>query len=140
MITRRDLLAAGAALAALPARAQQAPTQADLLRFDPLGQLTLIHITDIHAQLMPMRFREASTNLGVGDARGQLPHLTGADFLRAFDMPPGTAMAHALTDLDYVALARRFGPMGGADRIATIVKAIRAERPGRTILLDGGDT
>jgi len=140
MITRRDLLAAGAALAALPARAQQAPSQADLLRFEPLGQVTLVHITDIHGQLMPMLFREASTNLGVGEARGQVPHVTGEDFLRAYDLPRGTALSHALTDVDYADLAKRFGPMGGADRIATIVKAIRAERPGRTILLDGGDT
>jgi len=140
MITRRDLLAASAALAALPARAQQAPTQADLLRFEPLGEVTLIHITDLHAQLMPMLFREASTNLGVGEARGQPPHITGEAFLRAFDLPRGSALAHALTDVDYVDLARRYGPMGGADRIATIVKAIRAERPGRSILLDGGDT
>ena len=141
MITRRDLLAAGAALAALPARAQQAPTQADLLRFEPLGQVTLIHVTDIHGQLMPMLFREATTNLGVGDARGQPPHITGETFLRAYDLPRGTALAHALTDVDYVDLARRFGPMGGADRIATIVKAIRAERPATDyLLLDGGDT
>ncbi|MBR0682653.1 thiosulfohydrolase SoxB [Roseomonas eburnea] len=140
MITRRDLLAAAAALAALSARAQQAPTQAELLRFEPLGQVTLIHITDIHGQLMPMLFREASTNLGVGEARGQVPHVTGEDFLRAYGLPRGTAMAHALTDVDYVDLARRYGPMGGADRIATIVKAIRADRPGRTLLLDGGDT
>ncbi|UPY35584.1 thiosulfohydrolase SoxB [Sediminicoccus sp. KRV36] len=140
MITRRDLLAAGAALAALPAHAQQAPTQADLLRFEPLGQVTLIHITDIHGQLMPMGFREASTNLGVGTARGLAPHITGAAMLGAYDVPRGTAMAHALTDLDYTELARRFGPMGGADRIATVVQAIKAERLGRTILLDGGDT
>jgi S-sulfosulfanyl-L-cysteine sulfohydrolase len=140
MITRRDLLVAGAALAALPARAQRAPSQADLLRFEPLGQVTLVHVTDIHGQLMPMLFQEATTNLGVGEARGQPPHITGEAFLRAYDLPRGSALAHALTDVDYVDLARRFGPMGGADRIATIVKAIRAERPGRTILLDGGDT
>jgi sulfur-oxidizing protein SoxB len=140
MITRRDLLAASAALAALPARAQEAPSQADLLRFNPLGQVTLIHVTDMHGQLMPMHFREATAKFGVGEARGQPPHLTGEAFLRAYDLPRGGAMAHALTDVDYVDLARRFGPMGGADRIATIVKAIRAERPGRTLLLDGGDT
>ena len=140
MITRRDLLVAAAALAGLPAQAQTAPSQAELLRFAPLGQVTLIHITDIHGQLMPMNFREAATNLGVGEARGLVPHLTGEALLRHFDLPRGSPMAFALGDLDYAELARRFGPMGGADRIATIVKAIRAERPGRTLLLDGGDT
>ncbi|MDW8398395.1 MAG: thiosulfohydrolase SoxB [Acetobacteraceae bacterium] len=140
MITRRDLLAAAAALAALPARAQQAPTQDELLRFRPLGHVTILHTTDLHAQLTPMFFREPETNLGVGEARGVLPHITGEAFLRAFDIAPGSAMAHALAHTDFAALARRFGPMGGVDRIATVLKAIRAERPDRTLLLDGGDT
>ncbi|HYF08462.1 MAG TPA: thiosulfohydrolase SoxB [Acetobacteraceae bacterium] len=140
MISRRDLLAAGAAMAALPARAQTLPSQSDLLRFDPTGQVTLIHITDIHGQLLPMHFREAAVNTGVGEARGQVPHITGEALLREYGIPAGSPMAHALTHLSFADLALRYGPMGGADRIATVVKAIRAERPGRTILLDGGDT
>jgi S-sulfosulfanyl-L-cysteine sulfohydrolase len=140
MITRRDLLVASAALAPLaPARAQ-APNQAELLRFAPLGQVTLIHMTDLHGQLVPMFFREASAKIGVGEARGRLPHITGEAFLAEFGLARGTPFAHALTDLDFADLARRFGPMGGADRMATIIKAIRAERPGRCLLLDGGDT
>lgn len=144
MITRRDLMAAAAALAAAgqggSAFAKGLPSQQELLRFAPLGQVTLLHLTDLHAQLVPMHFREPTTNIGVGEARGQLLHLTGEALLAHFRVPPGTPMAHALTDLDFDVLARRFGPMGGLDRIATIVKAIRAERPGRTLLLDGGDT
>ncbi len=144
MITRRDLMAAAAALAAAgqggSACAQGLPSQQELLRFAPLGQVTLLHLTDLHAQLVPMHFREPTTNIGVGEARGQLPHLTGEALLAHFRVPPGTPMAHALTDLDFDVLARRFGPMGGLDRIATLIKAIRAERPGRTLLLDGGDT
>ena len=140
MITRRDLLVASAALAPLaPARAQ-APNQSELLRFAPLGQVTLIHMTDLHGQLMPIFFREASAKIGVGEARGRLPHITGEAFLAEFGLARGTPFAHALTDLDFADLARRFGPMGGADRMATIIKAIRAERPGRCLLLDGGDT
>jgi sulfur-oxidizing protein SoxB len=144
MISRRDLLAAGAALATLPgggrALAQGLPSQEELLRFAPLGQVTLLHVTDMHAQLVPMHFREPSSNIGVGAARGQLPHLTGEALLAHFRIARGTPMAHALADTDFDELARRFGPMGGMDRIATIVAAIRAERPDRTILLDGGDT
>ncbi len=102
--------------------------------------MTILHTTDLHAQLLPMFFREPETNLGVGEVRGVLPHITGEAFLRAFDIPGGSALAHALTHLDFAVLARRFGPMGGVDRIATVLKAIRAERPGRTLLLDGGDT
>jgi S-sulfosulfanyl-L-cysteine sulfohydrolase len=148
MLTRRDLLqtslAAGAAFGAMGswsrAAAQQRLTQDELLRFEPTGQVTLIHIADLHAQLVPIHFREPSWNIGVGEARGQPPHITGAKFLERFGLAPGSAAAHALTDQDFTALARSYGRMGGLDRIATIVKAIRAERPGRTLLLDGGDT
>jgi 2',3'-cyclic-nucleotide 2'-phosphodiesterase (5'-nucleotidase family) len=34
---------------------------------------------------------------------------------------------------------RTYGRMGGLDRVATVVKAIRADRPD-ALLLDGGDT
>ena len=140
MITRRDLLAASAALAPLARVGAEAPSQAELLRFAPVGQVTLIHMTDLHGQLMPMFFREAAAKIGVGEARGRLPHITGEAFLAEFGLARGTALAHALTDLDFADLAKRFGPMGGVDRMATIIKAIRAERPGRCLLLDGGDT
>jgi sulfur-oxidizing protein SoxB len=140
MITRRDLLAAAVALAPLGRTAAEVPSQAELLRFAPLGQVTLIHITDLHGQLMPMFFREASAKIGVGEARGRVPHITGEAFLTEFGLARGMALTHALTDLDFADLAKRFGPMGGADRMATIIKAIRAERPGRCLLLDGGDT
>jgi sulfur-oxidizing protein SoxB len=140
MITRRDLLVASAALAPMTRAKAEAPSQAELLRFAPLGQVTLIHITDLHGQLMPMFFREASANIGVGEARGKLPHITGPDFLAEFGITRGTALAHALTHLDFAALAKRFGPMGGVDRMASIIKSIRAERAGRVLLLDGGDT
>ncbi|MCA3322833.1 MAG: thiosulfohydrolase SoxB [Roseomonas sp.] len=140
MITRRDLLAASAALAALSVAKADAPSQTELLRFTPLGQVTLIHITDLHGQLMPMFFREASAKIGVGEARGRPPHVAGEAFLAEFGLARGTPLAHALTDLDFTDLARHFGPMGGVDRMATIIKAIRAERPGRCLLLDGGDS
>jgi sulfur-oxidizing protein SoxB len=142
MITRRDLAAAVLALAAAGrgAAAQSLPSQEELLRFQPLGQVTLLHLTDLHAQLPPMHFREPGTNIGVGEARGRLPHLTGEALLAEFGIPRGSAMAHALADLDFDSLAARFGPMGGVDRLATLIAAIRAERPGRVLLLDGGDT
>ncbi|PWS37343.1 thiosulfohydrolase SoxB [Falsiroseomonas bella] len=144
MLSRRDLMAAGAALAALgahgPARGQTRPTQADLLRFDAVGQVTLVHVTDLHAQLVPMYFREATTNVGVGEARGVVPHLTGRALLDHYRIPVGSPMAHALAYVDFDRLARAYGPMGGLDRIVTLIKAIRAERPGNTLVLDGGDT
>ena len=109
------------------------------MQFDDFGNVTLIHITDLHAQLKPIWFREPEINLGVGEAKGQVPHVTGADFLKMFNLQPQSPEAYALTYEDYVALGKTYGRMGGMDRVATVVKAIRAARPD-AILLDGGDT
>ena len=147
MISRRGFFQAAAALSLAQggglraAAAAQAVTQADLLRFQPLGQVTLLHLTDLHAQLQPILFREPSVNLGVGEAKGRPPHLTGAAFRAAFGVAVGSPDDYALTSDDFVALAREYGRMGGLDRIATLVRAIRAEREAdRVLFLDGGDT
>lgn len=121
--------------------AQQKLSEADLLRFDPLGTLTIVHITDIHAQLMPLYFREPSINLGVGEVKGQPPHLTDAEFRAHFKIAAGSADAYALTADDFTALAKNYGRMGGMDRMARVINAIRAERGAdKVLLLDGGDT
>jgi sulfur-oxidizing protein SoxB len=149
MISRREFLTAATAAALLTSggagalgrvAAQGRLSQADLLAFEPLGNVTLVHLTDIHAQLVPLHFREPSINIGVGENRGLVPHVTGEEFLRIFKIDAGSALAHALTHADFTELARSYGRMGGLDRIATIVKAIRAERDGKMLLLDGGDT
>jgi sulfur-oxidizing protein SoxB len=146
MLTRRHFLQAASAAAALlgPGRlaraaAQQRLTQDDLLRFAPVGQVTLLHFTDTHAQLNPVYFREPSWNLGVGEDRGKVPHLTGKAFLKRYDLAPGTAEAYALSSDEFVRLARSYGRLGGIDRLATLIKAIRAERADNVLLLDGGD-
>jgi sulfur-oxidizing protein SoxB len=146
MISRRAFVQLAAATAAvLPmswarALAQQQLTQAELLRFDPVGNVTLLHVADIHGQLKPVYFREPSTNLGVGEAKGLVPHLTGRALLDLYKIPMGSAAAYALSSEDFVALAKSYGHIGGLDRIATIIKAIRAERGERVVFLDGGDT
>ena len=121
--------------------AQQNLSESELLRFDALGNITLLHVADIHGQLLPVYFREPSVNLGVGEARGQPPHLTGMDFLRRFGIPEKSASAYALTDLDFATLAKSYGRIGGFDRLATVVKHVRGERGNEKVLfLDGGDT
>jgi sulfur-oxidizing protein SoxB len=143
MLTRRDLLQAAASLGAFGAGAawgREAVRQEDLLQFEPLGQVTLLHFTDIHAQLSPIHFREPAVNIGVGEQRGVPPHLTGKHLLAEYGLPPETAAAYALGSERFLDLARDYGRMGGVDRMATLIRAIRAERPGRTLLLDGGDT
>ena len=120
---------------------QQQLTQDDLLSFNAKGQVTLLHLTDIHGQLKPVFFRPPSENFGVGDFEGIPPHLVGQDFLQHFTIEPGTPLAYAHTMVDYETLARAYGRLGGLDRTATLVKAIRAERgEDAVLLLDGGDT
>ncbi|MEJ7928904.1 thiosulfohydrolase SoxB [Ramlibacter sp. AN1015] len=108
----------------------------DVPRF---GNVSLLHMTDCHAQLRPIHFREPSVNLGVGDMKGRLPHLVGEHLLKVAGVPPGTAQAHALTYLDFDKAARRYGKVGGFSHLCTLVKRMKASRPG-ALLLDGGDT
>lgn len=137
-------LAAGVMLAGAGRASSQALSgsirQDDLLQFEPMGQVTLLHTTDIHAQLNPIYFRESSTNLGVGAAKGRAPHLTDRAFLSQFAIDPGSLRAYMLTAGDHEMLARAWGRVGGMDRMATLVRAIRAERgDDKVLLLDGGD-
>jgi sulfur-oxidizing protein SoxB len=143
-VTRRDLLtliAVGGILEASSPRALAAALEPDrLMGFEPLGNVTLLHMTDAHATLLPVYYREPDTLIGVGDEAGRPPYLTGEAFLRFYGLTRGTAEAYAMSCLDFAALAARFGRMGGYAHVATLVKRVRAERPGKTILLDGGDT
>jgi len=119
--------------------AQQTLSQSDLLQFDTFGNVSLIHITDIHAQLKPIWFREPQINIGVGENSGQVPHITGADFRKLYGIDDGSASHYALSYDDFSALGQAYGRMGGMDRVATVVNSIRADRPD-ALLLDGGDT
>ncbi|MFV1600369.1 MULTISPECIES: thiosulfohydrolase SoxB [unclassified Phaeobacter] len=149
MISRRDFLQVSMAASALfgasgfgswaRLAAQQKLTQDQLLQFDTYGNISLIHVTDIHAQLKPIYFREPSVNLGVGENKGHVPHITGADFRKAYGIADGSPSAYALTYNDFASLAQGYGRVGGLDRVATIINAIRADRPD-ALLLDGGDT
>jgi sulfur-oxidizing protein SoxB len=103
------------------------------------GNVSLLHMTDSHAQLMPIHFREPSCNIGIGAARGQPPHLVGEHLLKFYGIRPDTREAHALTSLDFVEASHRYGKVGGYAHLATLVKRLRASRPG-ALLLDGGDT
>ncbi len=105
----------------------------------PFGNVSFLHYTDCHAQLLPAWFREPSVNLGIGAAKGRPPHLVGERLLEAFGVAPGTREAHAFTSLDFEAAARTYGRVGGFAHLATLVKRLRAARP-HALLLDGGDT
>ncbi len=149
MISRRDFLQVGMAASAIVGAsgfgnwarlaAQQSLSQDQLLQFDTYGNVSLIHVTDIHAQLKPIYFREPSVNIGVGANKGAVPHITGADFRKAYGIADGSPSHYALSAGDFSSLAKGYGRVGGLDRVATVINAIRADRPD-AILLDGGDT
>lgn len=144
-LSRREFLgvlasasAAGMALGA-HADADAATAEAALYDVPAFGNVCLLHMTDCHAQLKPIRFREPSVNLGLGTMNGQWPHLVGEKLLKAAGIAPGTALAHAFTYVDFEKAARRYGKVGGFAHLATLVKRLKASRPG-ALLLDGGDT
>lgn len=132
---------AGAAglLPGSPRAAARQPSQ--VYEVPKFGNLRLLHITDTHAQLNPVYFREPNVNIGVGPAAGKPPHLVGAAFLEHFGIAPGGIEAHAFTFLDFAEAAQRFGRVGGFAHLKTLVARLRAEAgEGNSLLLDGGDT
>ncbi|GAB6043313.1 thiosulfohydrolase SoxB [Endothiovibrio diazotrophicus] len=141
-ISRREFLqmlaAAGAAGFALPGVASAA-AKSDPYELAPFGNVSLLHYTDCHAQLLPVWFREPNINLGVAGMRGNAPHLVGEKFLAKYGIRPGTREAHAFTYLDFTAAAKKYGKVGGFAHLSTLVKRLKASRPG-SLLLDGGDT
>jgi sulfur-oxidizing protein SoxB len=145
MMDRREFLQvlAVAAAAGLPIASRDAlaatPASAKMYELPRFGNVHFLHFTDCHAQLLPIYFREPSVNLGIGDAAGQPPHLVGEHLLKHYRIPARTPEAHAFTYLDFVEAARTYGKVGGFAHLSTLVKRMKATRPG-ALLLDGGDT
>ncbi|MGE5338677.1 MAG: twin-arginine translocation signal domain-containing protein, partial [Gemmatimonadota bacterium] len=131
--------AAGLPLAARDVLAQQPGAAERMYELPRFGNVHLLHFTDCHAQLKPIYFREPSVNLGVADARGKAPHLVGEYLLKQFGIAPNTPDAYAFTFLDFEAAARTYGKVGGFAHLATLIRRLKAGRPG-ALLLDGGDT
>jgi sulfur-oxidizing protein SoxB len=144
-ISRREfvkLLGFAGAAGMLPRSVFAAMRQpSDLYEVPKFGNVSLLHITDVHAQLNPIYYREPNVNLGVGSAMGQVPHLVGDPLLKHFGIAPGGIEAHAFTFLDFDAAAVKYGKVGGFSHLRTLVKRVRDSRgPGNSLLLDGGDT
>ena len=128
-------LAAGLSLPTLGRKSFAATENYDIPR---KGNVHLMHMTDVHAQLMPIYYREPQVNIGLYAARNRAPHLVGKSLLDAYGLKPGGRDAHAFTYLDYIASAQQYGKVGGFAHISTLVQRIKANRPG-ALLLDGGD-
>jgi S-sulfosulfanyl-L-cysteine sulfohydrolase len=141
-IRRRDFikLTGAAALAPVLPRLARAADNAGVYDFERFGNARILHLTDTHAQLMPVYFREPSVNLGIGAMTGKPPHLVGRAFLDRFGIKPDSADAYAFTFLDFEKSAARFGRLGGFAHLKTLIDRLRNDAgAGRALLLDGGD-
>jgi len=141
-IRRRDLLKVTglAALSAGLPRIARSADSASVYDIEKFGNARILHITDTHAQLRPMFFREPSVNLGVGEMQGKPPHLVGKAFLERFGIRPDSADAYAFTSVEFEKAAGRFGKLGGFAHLKTLIDKLRGDvGQDRSMLLDGGD-
>ncbi|MEY4083078.1 MAG: Trifunctional nucleotide phosphoesterase protein YfkN precursor [Pseudomonadota bacterium] len=144
-LNRREfmgVMAAGAAAGMFSSwgeAAAAASKAGKLYELPKFGNVSFLHFTDCHAQLMPVYFREPNVNLGVGSMQGQVPHLVGEALLKKYGIPLQSPLAHAYTYLDFEKSAKAYGKVGGFAHLATLVKMMRASRP-QAFLVDGGDT
>ena len=132
------IAAAGGMLLDAPT-AIAAPSASKLYDIPRFGNVHFLHFTDCHAQLKPIYFREPNVNLGVGEAVGRMPHLVGEHLLKHIGVRPNTPEAYAFSYLNFEKAAQTYGKVGGFAHLATLVKRMKASRPG-ALLLDGGDT
>ena len=141
-LRRRDLLTLTAAAALSPAllRWARGADNPSLYEIERFGQARILHMTDTHAQLNPVYFREPSVNIGIGAMQGKPPHLVGRALLDRYGLRPDSADAYAFSCLDFERSAARFGKLGGFAHLKTLIDRLRGEAgPGRALLLDGGD-
>jgi S-sulfosulfanyl-L-cysteine sulfohydrolase len=141
-LSRREFssILTAAAVAGFPL-AREASAQEAAINYNvpKTGNIHLLHMTDCHAQLLPIYFREPSANIGIAGMWGRVPHLVGEHLVKYAAMQAGSALSHAHTYLDFERAAKQYGKVGGFAHIATLVKQLKASRPG-ALLLDGGDT
>jgi sulfur-oxidizing protein SoxB len=141
-IRRRDFLkvAGAAGLSGTLPRLARSAESAGVYDLERFGNARILHMTDTHAQLRPVYFREPSVNVGIGAMQGNPPHLVGKAFLDRFGIRPDSADAHAFTCIEFEKGAARFGKLGGFAHLKTLVDRLRSDvGAGRSLLLDGGD-
>src|ERR1700758_608813 len=141
-IRRRQFLKlSGAALLSSGlSRVARAADSASVYDIERFGNARILHLTDTHAQLTPVYFREPSVNIGIGQMKGRPPHLVEKAFLNRFGIREDSADAYAFTSLDFEKSAPRFGKLGGFAHLKTLIEHLRTDvGEARSLLLDGGD-
>ncbi len=143
-INRREfaqMMAFAGVAGLLPGCVTRPESISEFYKLSNFGNARLLHMTDCHAQLNPVYFREPSVNLGIGNSFNKVPHLVGQHFLNHFNIQANSNMAHAFTSLDFVSAAKTFGKVGGFAHLKTLVDQLRGNYGiEKTLLLDGGDT
>ena len=105
------------------------------------GNARFLHITDTHAQLLPVHFREPSVNLGFHSNFGKPPHVVGHHFNKRYGIKSNSRAEFALSSVNYIENANRFHKIGGFSQIKTMADYLRNSfGADRTLFLDGGDT
>ncbi|MHB1644931.1 MAG: thiosulfohydrolase SoxB [Candidatus Acididesulfobacter diazotrophicus] len=133
-ITRRDFIKSTALLAGATAI-----NPVNLLKFKPVGNLTITWNSDSHAHLKPVLYREPSVNIGPHLMNGRPGHLVGDAFNLYYDINPDSAMGYFCSYVDFVKHEKQYGLMGGYAHMASVFNKIKAERHNKTIQLDTGD-
>lgn len=113
----------------------------DYYKLKPFGNARLMHMTDSHAQLLPVYFREPSVNLGLFENFGKPPHIVGEKFLEYYGIKGNKRLEYAYSCVDFEKHAKVMGRTGGFAQIKTVVDFLRGSfGSDKTLLLDGGDT
>lgn len=122
-------------------KAAAAKASAEIYNQPMKGKVRLLHITDTHAQLKPIYFREPNVNLGTGPAFGKLPHVVGTKLLKEIGVKEGTPLAHAFTYINFQEASETYGKVGGFAHVKTLLDKLREQAGGRenTLTMDGGD-
>jgi len=146
-LSRREFVYMMAALGAAPVfanshtRMTNTNNLEDYYKLKPFGNARLMHMTDSHAQLLPVYFREPSVNLGFFENLGKPPHIVGEKLLDYYGIKGNARLEYAYSCVNFEKHAKAMGKIGGFAQIKTVVDFLKnsfgAEK---TLLLDGGDT
>ncbi len=150
-ISRRDFMQIAAALGlvtvangcatTVPGRNPAAIGAKDLYNFNATGKVTLLHMCDLHAHIKPLYWREPSTLISAPNLVGTPGFLCGESFSKHYGLEPSSLDAYFDTHMDFEALAKKFGKMGGIAHMKTLIDEIKRQRGAENVMfLDSGDT
>ncbi|APW66432.1 thiosulfohydrolase SoxB [Poseidonibacter parvus] len=113
----------------------------DYYKLQNFGNVRLLHMTDSHAQLLPVYFREPSVNLGFHGNYGKPPHIVGDKLLDYYGIKGNKRLEYAYSCVNFEKHAKVMGRVGGFAQLKTVIDHLTnnfgAEK---TLMMDGGDT